>query len=141
MGDGNNSSDRNTNVESNTEINWLINQGNPDYEVSESDGTCASCWTEGQIVWLRLITDWEDYLTDKNEVDRHGDNCEVPLCTRCRAWAEMIEIAEMTKEHQEERYRRRIDEERTRFLESLSINLIQGIRVSEDLSTYTDARK
>lgn len=114
----------------------LISDPDGSTTTDSSTGRCASCNDVDTIQWLRLTVDWEDYLISSNDMERPTDVCQVPLCTRCRAWAEMIEIAEMSMECQSEANRRRIRRERNRLLDSLSIELVEGLRLSEDLTAY-----
>jgi hypothetical protein len=115
---------------------------------SETDGTgsvgpsppnaCASCGTGTAIQWLRLVTDWEEFVCRDGGVTDPDGVSLVPLCNRCRAWAEIIEIAEMAIPHLAQAEANRIIQERNRFLETLDVNLIRGIRMSEELSSYSE---
>lgn len=100
--------------------------------------TCASCGDGNAIQWLKMITDWEDILCRDLGIRNPDGVSLIPLCSRCRAWAEIIEIAEMAVPHLHESEQRRILQERDRFLESLDANLIRGIRVSEELSSFSE---
>lgn len=121
----------------NTVVKWLSEEEQSmNSETRRRSESCASCGTDEETIWLQLTIEWEEYLAERYDVERPDDICQVPLCTRCRAWAEMIEIAEMSISCQPESTKERIVRERNRFLESLSIELVQGIRVSQDLRTY-----
>lgn len=100
--------------------------------------SCASCGGSNAIQWLRMVADWEDSVCETHGISRPEGVCLIPLCNRCRAWAEIIEIAEMAVPQLPEAEGRRIVQERERFLETLDVNLIRGIRVSEELSSFTE---
>lgn len=122
----------------NTIVEWIADEENAaNLEILKEPRACASCGTVDEIHWLQLTVDWEDYLVSSRDIPRPEDVCRVPLCTRCRAWAEMIEIAEMSMESQPQENQRRIRCERDRFMDSLTIDLVEGVRLSEDLRTYT----
>ena len=99
---------------------------------------CASCGDGTAIQWLKMVTDWEDIVSRHHGVAAPEGVCLIPLCNRCRAWAEIIEIAEMAVPHLPESEQGRILQERDRFLESLDVELIRGMRVSEELSTFSE---
>lgn len=119
-------------------MSWFSESG-PMGEVPTSPPqTCASCGSEEAIQWLLVVTDWVDHICEAHDVPRPEGDCLVPLCGRCRAWVEIIEIAEMAMRDFSESETQRIRHERTRFLESLNLELVRGIRVSEDLSSYSE---
>lgn len=99
---------------------------------------CASCGHDEAIQWLRLTTDWEDHMCREHGVPTPDGTSLVPLCSRCRAWAELIEIAEMAIPSLPEADARRIRAERDRFLASLRVDLVRGIRVSEELTSFSE---
>lgn len=99
---------------------------------------CASCGDGTAIQWLKMVTDWEDIVCRDHGAVAPEGVCLIPLCNRCRAWAEIIEIAEMAVPHLPEPERGRIVQERDSFLESLDVNLIRGMRVSEELSSFSE---
>lgn len=100
--------------------------------------TCASCGGTEATQWLKLITDWEDIVCRESGISRPDGVSLVPLCDRCRVWAEMLEIAEMAVHELPASEKRRIRQERNRFLETLDPNLIRGIRMSAELSSFSD---
>lgn len=117
-----------------TFVNWLSEEDRTDAGTTAGAGPCASCGVDGEMLWLRLVIDWEEYLAESHGVDRADDLCRVPLCRRCRAWAETIEIAETAVSRRSRADRERIERERDRFLDSLTIDLVEGLRVAEDLA-------
>lgn len=115
---------------------------------SETDGVgeagptppnaCASCGSGNAIQWLRMVTDWEEIVCRAGGITDPEGVSLVPLCNRCRAWAEILEIAEMAVPHLADAEANRIRQERNHFLDTLDVNLIRGIRMSEQLSSYSE---
>lgn len=101
-------------------------------------GACASCGSGNAIQWLRMVTDWEEIVCRDGGISDPDGVSLAPLCNRCRAWAEILEIAEMTIPHLADAEANRIVQERNRFLETLDVDLIRGIRMSEQLSAYSE---
>ena len=99
---------------------------------------CASCGDGNAIQWLKMVSDWEDVVCRDLGIRPPEGVCLIPLCNRCRAWAEIIEIAEMAAPQLAEPERRRILQERDRFLETMDVHLIRGLQVSEDLSSFSE---
>lgn len=99
---------------------------------------CASCGDGTAIQWLRMVADWEDSVCSDLGISPPEGVCLIPLCNRCRAWAEIIEIAEMAVPRLPESEGRRVIQERERFLETLDVNLVRGLRVSEELSSFSE---
>lgn len=122
----------------NSVADWLSEPGSDGTPNDRRPTTCASCGDGEAIQWLRMVTDWEDYLCEAHGLGRPDGSCLIPLCNRCRAWAEMIEIAEMALTHLSRSQSDRIIQERNRFLETLNANLVRGIRVSEDLESFAE---
>jgi hypothetical protein len=116
--------------------NWLSDPGSEVEVNAQPPRTCASCGEGDAIQWLRLVTDWEDDLCQLQNVMTQDGVSLVPLCNRCRAWVEIIEIAEMALPHLSESQSNRIRQERNRFLETLNAHLVRGIRVSENLDSF-----
>lgn len=121
----------------NSVANWLAETGSEATANAQRPTTCASCGDGDAIQWLRLVTDWEDYLCRAYDVRKQEGVCRVPLCNRCRAWVEIIELAEMARPHMSEPEANRITQERNRFLETLNANLVKGMRVSADLDSFS----
>jgi hypothetical protein len=118
-------------------VNWLAEPGS-DVEVNaQPPRTCASCGDDNAIQWLRLVTEWEDHLCRQYDLGKQEGVCLAPLCNRCRAWVEIIEIAEMAAPHLPDHEANRILQERDRFLETLDANLVRGVRRSETLDSFS----
>lgn len=108
-------------------------------DVSTPEGPskpCASCDDPHGRNQLVLTVEWEDRLAELHGIDPPDEECLVPLCTRCRSWAEMLEIAEMNRSKYGERDLRKVVDERDRFLESLSPELVGNFEVSARLEQY-----
>jgi hypothetical protein len=109
----------------------------PDGPADRPDA-CASCRADGGTQWLRLVTDWTDDVCQFRGLDRPDDACLAPLCNRCRAWAELIEVAEMAVPVLSDAEANRIRAERNRFLESLDVELVRGLQASHRLSAFSE---
>lgn len=117
--------------------NWLSEPGSEVGVEAQPPRRCASCGEGEAIQWLRMVTDWEDHLCRQYDLARQEGVCLAPLCNRCRAWVEIIEIAEMAIPHLSDHESNRIRQERNRFLETLNPELVRGIRVSENLDSFS----
>lgn len=115
---------------------WLSDESTGETAGTGRSGPCASCGDPEGSNWLTLTVEWEDHLSEKHGIDPPEEACQVPLCTRCRSWAEMLEIAEMGLGEHAAAERQRILEERNRFLDSLQVELIANFNVSARLSLY-----
>lgn len=114
---------------------WLGEKSNAVTD-GESTKPCAACGDPDGVHQLTLVVDWVDYLVDEYNTRTPEEECVVPLCTRCRSWAEMLEIAEMNLSDHGRAEQEKILEERNRFLESLRAELISNFAVSQTLSVY-----
>lgn len=103
---------------------------------AEDRKRCGACGDPHGTHRLLLTVDWVDYLVEEYGTRRPEEECVVPLCTRCRSWAEMLEIAEMNLDQHGREERLTIIEERNRFLESLRVQSISNFTVSESLSVF-----
>lgn len=97
---------------------------------------CAACGDPDGVHRLVLTIDWVEYLVEQYDATSPQEECVVPLCTRCRSWAEMLEIAEMHLAQHGREERRKIVEERDHFLDSLRVRSISNFAVSESLSVF-----
>ncbi len=102
----------------------------------ETAKQCAACGDPDGTHRLVLTIDWVDRLVEKYDASAPDEECIVPLCTRCRSWAEMLEIAEMNMDQHGRTEREKILEERDRFLDSLRVRSISNFTVSESLSVF-----
>jgi len=109
----------------------------PDSPTDRPDA-CASCGADGGTQWLRLVTDWTDEVCRQRGLDQPREVCLAPLCNRCRAWAELIEVAEMAVPVLSDAEATRIRAERDRFLESLDVELVGGLQASHRLSAFSE---
>lgn len=103
---------------------------------ADSRKQCAACGDPDGAHELLLTVDWVDYLVEAHETRPPEEECVAPLCTRCRSWAEMLEIAELNLDQHGREERRTIVDERNRFLDSLSVQQISNFTVSESLSAF-----
>ena len=113
-----------------------VGEGSASLSAAETLDQCGACGDPAGAHQLLLTVDWVDYLVDEHSVRTPEKECSVPLCTRCRSWAEMIEIAEMNINQHSPAEREKIIRERNRFLESLQVQLISNFPVSESLSVF-----
>lgn len=102
----------------------------------ETAKQCAACGDPDGTQRLLLTVDWVDHLVEKYETDTPEDESIVPLCTRCQSWAEMLEIAEMNVDEHAHEHRRKIREERNRFLDSLRVRSISSFTVTETVHVF-----
>lgn len=121
-----------------TVLNLFSDTGSTPATQPNPPNACASCGNSNAIQWLRMVADWEDLVCEGLGISRPDGVCLIPLCNRCRAWAEILEIAEMAVPSLPDSEGNRIIQERNRFLETLEVNLIRGIRVSEELSSFSE---
>lgn len=119
-------------------VDWFSDpSATPDAPANRPD-TCASCGAADGLQWLRLVTDWTDEVCQLRGLDRPTDTCLAPLCDRCRAWAELIEVAELAVPMLSDAEATRIRAERSRFLESLDVEFVRGLRTSHRLSAFSE---
>jgi len=122
----------------NPAVDWFSEpSATPDGPANRPD-SCASCGDDGGIQWLRLVTDWTDEVCRTRGLERPTDGCLAPLCNRCRAWAELIEVAEMAVPLLSDAEADRIRAERSHFLESLDVELVRGLQTSHRLSAFSE---
>jgi hypothetical protein len=119
-----------------TVAEWLSDEPDGVSATDRPQTACASCGDPHGYNWLLLTVEWEEHLSEKHGVPQPDEECRVPLCTRCRSWAEMLEIAEMNLGDHGATERERVLDERDRFLDSLRVELITNFEVSASLSVY-----
>lgn len=115
---------------------WLTEQPEGLSTTEGPSKPCASCDDPDGSNWLLLTVEWEEYLCDQYGVEPADGKCHVPLCSRCRSWAEMLEIGEMNLGGHDDAEREQIVAERNEFLDSLRVELVANLDVSEKLTGF-----
>lgn len=100
----------------------------------ETAKQCGACGDPDGVHRLVLTVDWVDRLVEKYDAGAPDEECVVPLCTRCRSWAETLEIAELNLDRYGQAEREKLRRERDRFLESLQVRSISNFPVPEELA-------
>jgi hypothetical protein len=100
------------------------------------DRPCAACGEDESCHWLLMTVDWEDYLAAKYDARAPEEESYIPLCSRCRSWAEMLEIAELNLGEYGRSEQAQILDERNQFLDSLRVEFITNFTICETLAGF-----